>query len=279
MTTATRCLITLALCLGACQKKNAEPRFEKEPAPAAAAAAPAAATPTSPTEPAPAEPAPVEPTKAEAAAPSAAPAAAVDAPKPLVRNPTSPDPLGGKFSLAQATAGLPKKGAIEATIETGMGALQCKLFDDKAPNTVANFVGLARGLRPFWDARSVSWVKRPLFDGTTFHRTIPDFMIQGGDYLGDGSGEIGYVIPDEVKAGLVHDRAGLLCMANRGPDTNGGQFFITDAATPHLTQMGTYTIFGECKPVDLIARIARGPARGEHPDQPVVIKHVQIARK
>ena len=276
MTTATRCLITLALCLSACQKKNAEPRFKNEPAqPAAAAAAPAVATPA-PSAPVPTTPAEPTPPSAPAAE---APHAEVEAPKALVRNPTSADPLGGKFTLAQATAGLPKKGAIEATIETGLGALECKLYDDKAPNTVANFVGLARGLRPFWDARAVAWVKRPLFDGTTFHRTIPDFMIQGGDYLGDGSGEIGYVIPDEVKTGLSHDRAGLLCMANRGPNTNGGQFFITDAATPHLTQMGTYTIFGECKPVDLVARIARGPSRGEHPEQPVVIKHVQIARK
>ncbi|MDB4989287.1 MAG: Peptidyl-prolyl cis-trans isomerase [Myxococcaceae bacterium] len=265
-TVHARSLLALALCLGGCSKKQVEPKFEAEPV----AATPTPAAPVTPPS-APAEPSlPTQPSLMEAPA------------KPvLVRNPTSPDPLSGKFSLAQATQGLPKKGPLRAIIETDIGKLECKLYDDKAPNTVANFVGLARGLRPFWDAKLATWTKRPLFDGTSFHRAIPNFMIQGGDQLGDGSGEVGYVIPDEVGSGLTHDRAGLLCMANRGPNTNGGQFFITDAATPHLTQMGTYTIFGECTPLDLIARIARAPRRNpgfERPDQPVAITHVTIAR-
>ncbi|MDB4973209.1 MAG: Peptidyl-prolyl cis-trans isomerase [Myxococcaceae bacterium] len=267
MNTTTRSLLTLALCLSSCStKKAAEPHFDK------AASSAASTTHTEP-----------EAVNAPTPTPAAPVPSMMEAPPPavLVRNPSSPDPLSGKFTLAEATAELPKKGALHATIDTGIGKLECKLYDDKTPNTVANFVGLARGLRPWWDAKQAAWVKRPLFDGTTFHRAIPDFMIQGGDFLGDGSGEVGYVIPDEI-VGLKHDRAGLLCMANRGPNTNGGQFFITDAATPHLTQMGTYTIFGECAPLDLIARIARAPRRNpsfERPDEPVAINHVEISRK
>jgi peptidyl-prolyl cis-trans isomerase A (cyclophilin A) len=289
--------IALALLIAACPRKDVEPRFEKEPASVAVSATP---EPVPPRTPAAAQPSSLvdaggsvreqnveagglaRAQDVEAGVAAREPQLEAPSQPAIVRQPTSPDPLAGKFTLAEATAGLPNKGALAATIETGFGALQCKLYDDKAPNTVANFIGLARGLRPFWDAKLATWVKRPLFAGTTFHRVIPDFMIQGGDYLGDGSGEVGYVIPDEVKTGLVHDRAGLLCMANRGPDTNGGQFFITDAATPHLTQMGTYTIFGECKPLDLIARIARAPRsnpHGERPDQPVPIKRVAISRK
>jgi peptidyl-prolyl cis-trans isomerase A (cyclophilin A) len=159
--------------------------------------------------------------------------------------------------------------------------LECTLFEDKTPITVANFVGLARGLRPFWDAREAKWVKRALYDGTSFHRAVAGFMIQGGDHLGDGTGTVGYDLPDELVAGLTHDRAGLLCMANRGPNTNGGQFFITDAAAPHLTQMKTYTIFGECKPLDVIHRIASAPRphpASERPEPKIPINKVTIAR-
>src|SRR5690606_29353807 len=151
------------------------------------------------------------------------------------------DPLGGKFTLADATQGLPATGKLVAEIETDQGTLSCELYDDKAPITVANFVGLARGLRPFKDPRTGEWVKRPAYDGTVFHRIIKGFMIQGGDPTGTGRGEPGYVIPDEIWEGSKHDQRGLLCMANRGKDTNGMQFFITDAAKPHLD--GGYTIF------------------------------------
>ncbi|MET0341057.1 MAG: peptidylprolyl isomerase [Polyangiales bacterium] len=256
--TVRRSMIVGALALSAvaCSKKT-EPQFDKDKAPAAE-------TPKN-TEPA-AEPTP-------APTPPAQPA--------ITREPTSPDPIGGKFSLAEATAELPKKGALHASIETDEGTLDCKLFDDKAPITVANFVGLARGLRPFWDPKSATWEKRPLYDGTTFHRTIQGFMIQGGDHLGDGTGGVGYEIPDELAPGLSHDRAGLLCMANRGPNTNGGQFFITDASTPHLTQMKSYSIFGECSPVDVIHKIAAKPsaAHSDRPSAPVTIKKVTISKK
>jgi peptidyl-prolyl cis-trans isomerase A (cyclophilin A) len=191
--------------------------------------------------------------------------------------PLPEDPAHGKFTLAQALEGLPPKGAIKATIATSLGTLKCRLYDDRAPNTVANFVGLARGLRP-WKDPSGNWVKRPLYDGTTFHRVIKGFMIQGGDPKGNGSGEPGYVIKDEIWPGAKHDRPGLLCMANRGPHTNGAQFFITDAPAAHLTRSGTYTIFGECAPESVVHAIAQTPVAGEKPTTPVTISSVTIAR-
>jgi peptidyl-prolyl cis-trans isomerase A (cyclophilin A) len=249
-------LAVLCLVLSACEAREPEPFFTKDQPLRPAVAAP---TPTPPPQPV-AAPTPLPP------------------PVALTRDPTSPDPLAGKFNLNAALAGLPGSGKkLTASIDTGMGKIECKLTADKTPNTVANFVGLSRGLRPFWDAKQSAWVKRPLFDGTSFHRTIPDFMIQGGDHLGDGTGQVGYSIPDEL-VGLKHDRAGLLCMANRGANTNGGQFFITDAAAPHLTQMNTYTIFGDCTPLDLIHRIATASGGRERPDAPVPIKTVTISR-
>ncbi len=192
--------------------------------------------------------------------------------------PVSPDdPKQGVFTLADATTGLSGDAGpdLVARIDTSNGALTCKLYDDKAPITVANFIGLARGTRP-WKDQSGHWVSRPAYDRTTFHRIIQGFMIQGGDAAGTGAGEPGYVIPDELWGGK-HDRAGLLCMANRGPDTNGAQFFITDAAAAHLDK--GYTIFGECKPesvVHAIAGVPTGP--GDRPLQPVVIRSVRIQR-
>jgi peptidyl-prolyl cis-trans isomerase A (cyclophilin A) len=186
------------------------------------------------------------------------------------------DPTGGSFSLADATAGLSGSGPLVAVLTTSMGQIRCELFEDRAPNTVANFVGLARGLRPF---KSVDgkWVKKPGYDGTTFHRVIKGFMIQGGDPRGTGMGEPGYVIPDELWPGSKHDRAGQLCMANRGPNTNGMQFFITDAAVPQLD--GNYTIFGECAPTSVIHAIAtvpKGPR--DMPETPVTIVKVEVTR-
>src|SRR5690606_32146628 len=163
-------------------------------------------------------------------------------------------------------------------IETNKGSLQCKLFDDKAPVTVANFIGLATGKRAWKDPKTKAWVNRPAYDGTTFHRIIQGFMIQGGDPKGDGSGEPGYVIKDEVWDGAKHDRAGLLCMANRGKNTNGAQFFITDDKAAHLD--GGYTIFGECAPVQVvhdIAGVSTGPMN--RPTTPVTIDKVTIRRE
>ncbi len=199
------------------------------------------------------------------------------APRAPAAVPVSPDdPLAGKFSLDDATKGLPKEGQLVATIQTKLGALSCELFEEKAPQTVANFVGLARGLRPFKDA-SGAWVKKPGYDGTTFHRIIRGFMIQGGDPKGTGGGEPGYVIPDEIWPGAKHDRRGLLCMANRGPNTNGMQFFITDAPAPHLDR--SYTIFGHCSPDAVIEKLAASEVRGDRAVNPPVIEKVTISRK
>ena len=191
-------------------------------------------------------------------------------------SPAADDPIKGKWSLDDATKGLPAGKQIVATIETDLGNLECKLFDDKAPITVANFVGLARGLRP-WKTPEGAWEKKPAYDGTPFHRIIKGFMIQGGDAKKNGSGEAGYVIPDEVWEDANHDRAGLLCMANRGANTNSAQFFITDAAAAHLDN--GYTIFGECGPVEQVHKIASVEVAGERPTTPVVIKKITVTRK
>jgi peptidyl-prolyl cis-trans isomerase A (cyclophilin A) len=196
--------------------------------------------------------------------------------KPVKEVPVSPDdPLKGKWTLAEATQGLTGKGKLYADIQTGLGKLSCELYEDRAPITVANFVGLARGLRPFKDKGA--WVKKPGYDGTTFHRVIKGFMIQGGDPQGTGGGEPGYVIPDEIWEGAAHDRRGLLCMANRGPNTNGMQFFITDAAAAHLD--GGYTIFGECKPEDVIEKLASVPVSGDRAQSPTKIESIKIRRE
>jgi peptidyl-prolyl cis-trans isomerase A (cyclophilin A) len=223
----------------------------------------------------------LKPAAEASAAPFATPAAVAAAPTPPPAEPhqapaSNEDPVHGKFGLDDATAGLAGKGPLVAEIETDQGKLQCDLYDDKTPITVANFVGLARGLRPF-KTPDGQWTKRPAYDGTTFHRVIKGFMIQGGDPSGTGAGEPGYVIPDEIWAGAAHDQRGLLCMANRGPNTNGQQFFIMDAAARHLD--GGYTIFGKCGPDSVIEKLASVPVQGDHSVNPSKIKKVSIKRK
>lgn len=185
---------------------------------------------------------------------------------------TGPDPEAGDFTLAEAKAGLTGKGPLLAEIKTELGTMSCELLEEQAPISVANFVGLARGLRPF--QVKGRWVKRPAYDGLTFHRIIKGFMIQGGDPEGNGSGEPGYVIKDEIWAGSRHDQRGLLCMANRGKNTNGMQFFITDAAAPHLD--GGYTILGRCSPDEVIDKLASVPTRGDRPLKAPRIESVTI---
>jgi peptidyl-prolyl cis-trans isomerase A (cyclophilin A) len=144
--------------------------------------------------------------------------------------------------------------------------------------TVANFVGLARGTRPWKDPKTGSWVtKKPLYDGLIFHRVIPGFMIQGGDPLGTGTGNPGYRFEDEFSPDLKFDKPALLAMANAGPATNGSQFFITEGTPEHLT--GRHTIFGQCDPLSLVTKITgveRGPR--DKPVTDVVIKKVTISR-
>jgi len=144
---------------------------------------------------------------------------------------------------------------VQATFQTSLGEIVVKLLPEKAPKTVANFVGLAEGTREWKDPRSGQSVKRPLYDGTVFHRVIPDFMIQGGDPLGTGTGGPGYRFEDELGPDNRFDRPGLLAMANSGPNTNGSQFFITEVPTPHLNR--GHTIFGEVvKGLELVRKIA-----------------------
>lgn len=195
---------------------------------------------------------------------------------PATVTPSPDDPVKGVWSLEDATKGLPAGKQLVATIETSLGKIECNLFDDKAPITVANFVGLARGLRP-WKTPEGKWEKKPAYDGTIFHRVIKGFMIQGGDAKKNGTGEAGYVIPDEVWEDGSHDRPGLLCMANRGKNTNSAQFFITDAAAYHLDN--GYTIFGECGPVETVHKIAALETQGDRPKDPPDIKKVTITRK
>lgn len=175
--------------------------------------------------------------------------------------------------------GLKEGGSLKAKLSTSKGDITCELWPDKAPKTVVNFVELAEGTRSWTDPKSGAEVKRPLYDGTIFHRVIPNFMIQGGDPLGNGTGGPGYQFEDEVGSGATFDRPGLLAMANAGPNTNGSQFFITDRDTPtHLN--GKHTIFGKCGNLDVVQAIAEvETARGNRPVTDVVLKKVTISRE
>src|SRR5512140_1458588 len=146
--------------------------------------------------------------------------------------------------------------AVFATFKTSLGDMVVKLFPEKAPKTVENFVGLAEGTKEWKDPKSGQMVKKPLYDGTVFHRVIPQFMIQGGDPLGNGTGGPGYKFADEIGPDNKFGKPGLLAMANAGPNTNGSQFFITEVPTPCLDK--SHTIFGEVvKGGDLVPKIAR----------------------
>ena len=179
--------------------------------------------------------------------------------------------------LAGYVRDLPGAGPLTATIETSMGTVRCTLLADQAPMTVANFVGLARGLKAWRHPGTGEVARKPYYDGVIFHRVIPGFMIQSGDPLGQGSGGPGYRFDDEISPSARHDKAGALSMANAGPGTNGSQFFITDSATPHLD--GKHTVFGRCRDTAVIKKIARVPRTDDRPRQDVVIQRVTIARQ
>jgi len=164
-----------------------------------------------------------------------------------------------------------------ATFTTSMGTVKVRLMPEHAPTTVANFVELARGERQWRDPRDGRSKTEPLYDGTIFHRVIPDFMIQGGDPEGSGRGGPGYQFQDECPPnGPSFDRPGLLAMANAGPNTNGSQFFVTVAATPWLN--GKHTIFGEViEGMDVVKAISTTPTGPQdRPRQDVVIEKLQI---
>lgn len=165
-----------------------------------------------------------------------------------------------------------------AIFETSKGKFKVKLFKDKAPKTVENFVGLAEGTKEFKDPKTGKKAKAKFYDGLVFHRVIDGFMIQGGCPLGNGTGGPGYQFADEFDASLKHDKPGMLSMANAGPNTNGSQFFITVAPTPHLD--GRHSIFGEVvEGMDVVYAIAKaktGPM--DRPVEPIVIKTLTIER-
>ncbi len=167
---------------------------------------------------------------------------------------------------------------LTATLRTSRGPVVVRLFPDQAPKTVRNFVELAEGSREWTNPVTRQTGQAKLYDGTIFHRVIPDFMIQGGDPLGTGTGGPGYKFADEIHPDLRFDKPYLLAMANSGPGTNGSQFFITVAATPWLN--AKHTIFGEViDGVDVIKAITQVPtAPGDRPVTPVVLQSVTISR-
>jgi len=203
-----------------------------------------------------------------------------DGPKPdarviaeVVRPPVRED-------LARYVANVPGKGdKLVAAIETSLGTIHCTLFAETRPITVANFIGLATGQKAWLDPKTGSDQQgRPFYDGLTFHRVIPEFVIQGGDPLDKGMGGPGYQFANEiVKDGAM--KPGALGMANAGPNTNGSQFFIMESGTrPDLVE--NFTFFGQCDELDVVKKIARVPRNSmDHPDQPVVIRHVEIAKR
>jgi peptidyl-prolyl cis-trans isomerase A (cyclophilin A) len=164
-----------------------------------------------------------------------------------------------------------------AHFTTSEGTFTARLFDEEAPNTVANFTGLAEGSKEWTDPRGGAKTKARYFDGTVFHRVIAGFMIQGGDPLGQGTGGPGFTFADEFSPKLAHTKAGLLSMANRGPNTNGGQFFITLAPTPWLDNK--HSIFGEIvEGMDVVEKIGRTPTSkpSDRPVKPITIQSVTI---
>jgi peptidyl-prolyl cis-trans isomerase A (cyclophilin A) len=189
------------------------------------------------------------------------------------------------LSAATAVAGqdAPAKkggGKVYAHFTTSLGKFTVELFEKDAPKTVANFVGLADGTKEWTDPKTGAKVKKPFYNGLIFHRVIADFMIQGGDPLGTGTGDPGYKFADEFGSGRKMDKAGVLAMANAGPNTNGSQFFITLKETNYLN--GKHTVFGEVtEGMDTIRKIGETKTTkpGDRPVTPVVIQTVTIERK
>ena len=186
--------------------------------------------------------------------------------------------VAGTASAGQAAR--KPAGKVLAHFATTEGAFTVELVEKDAPKTVANFVGLADGTKEWTDPKSGAKMKKPFYDGLIFHRVIPNFMIQGGDPLGTGTGDPGYKFADEFGSGRKLDKAGILAMANAGPNTNGSQFFITLAPTEWLN--GKHTVFGEVvQGMNVINKIGatKTTKPGDKPVTPIVIQSVKIERK
>ena len=258
------------LLVGGCE----ESKKSSEEAPVQRGSTPEAQRPKPTTPPpAPTTPNPAPPAPGGSVGSAATPGAAVTPPAgglDSVRPPVAAD-------LAEYLKNVKGKGTLTATIETNLGTFHCALYEKEAPMTVANFVGLATGQKPWVDPNGGQVQKgKPFFDGLGFHRVIPDFMIQGGDPLGRGVGGPGYQFANEIDPSLHHDGPGILSMANRGPGTNGSQFFITEKATPWLD--GKHTIFGKCKEGDLVKKMTALSGPGDRPSQPITMTKVTISR-
>jgi peptidyl-prolyl cis-trans isomerase A (cyclophilin A) len=167
---------------------------------------------------------------------------------------------------------------VYADFITTAGNFTVRLYDAEAPKTVENFVGLAEGTKEWTDPRTNARVTQPYYDGVVFHRVIDGFMIQGGDRLGTGTGGPGYKFADEFHPARRHSKAGILSMANAGPNSNGSQFFITLGPTPHLDNR--HSVFGEVtEGLDVVQRIGSVPTgRQDRPVKPVVINQISIKR-
>jgi len=169
---------------------------------------------------------------------------------------------------------------LYAHFTTSEGNFSIQLFDDLAPKTVANFTGLADGSKEWTDPRTGKKSNAPYYNGTIFHRVIDGFMIQGGDPLGQGTGGPGYKFADEFHPKAKHTKAGVLSMANAGPNTNGGQFFITLDATPWLDNK--HSVFGEIVDgIDVVTKIGgtQTSKPGDRPLKPITVQSLKIERK
>ena len=174
---------------------------------------------------------------------------------------------------------VPGEGQLYARLVTTQGTMIAKLEEERAPNTVKNFVGLATGTQPWENSKTGQEENgKPFYDGIIFHRVIPDFMVQVGCPLGRGTGGPGYKFGDEFHKDLKHTGPGMLSMANAGPGTNGSQIFVTERATPHLD--GKHSVFGQVVVnADLIGKIARVPTGpGDKPKTDVVLQKVELFR-
>lgn len=178
------------------------------------------------------------------------------------------------------TKDIPGEGPLYVTFQTTAGKIHCLLHEVESPRTVDNFVGLARGLKAWTDPQTKEAVKRPFYDGLSFHRVVPNVLIQTGDPTQSGVGHPGFTIDDEFGAGLSHDAPGVMAMAQSRPNGSGSQFYITDAATPQFD--GRYPIFGRCEDFEVIHQIAAGAVDEvavDRPLEPVRIESVSFERR